>query len=232
MMKAYSPALMLYIISGILFFISSVVGNEYLVFVSKPVIISSILFYYWQNSKGKVNLWFSLILVLLLFSGILNLFEDEKALMYVILVNLVAYSIILGHVIQRLFLVNFRVIDTINISVILLTILLMGCVLYLSLFLIFDKNSELYIFITIYSIVLVTLAIASTGLTILKPNQSNLSLMTAMFCFVVSDLFYVIYYYYYNFILFRYGSIFSNIISSYFLVQFFLHSVNDAKKEL
>lgn len=231
-MKAYSSALMLYIVSGLLFFVSTMVGNEYLVFLSKPVIASSMLFYYWQNKKGKIDLWFSLILVLLFFSGILNLFEDEQALLYVILVNLVAYSIILGYVIQRLFSLNFRVIDTINMSFILLTILLMGCVLYLSLFLVFDKDSELYIFITIYSIVLVSLVIASTTLTVLKDNQANVNLMITVFCFLACDLFYVIYYYYYDFILFRYLSVICNIISFYFLVQFFLASSSDVEKDL
>ena len=86
-MKEIKPPLLLYMISGFLFFLSIIINNEFLTLVSKPVISTSMFFHYFHESRGKVNFWFSVVLLLLFVSGVFNLFEDEFALQYVILIN-------------------------------------------------------------------------------------------------------------------------------------------------
>lgn len=221
-MKASTPALILYIISGILFFLSIVINNDYLTLVSKPVISTSIFFYYLQESHKKVNFWFLLILILFFFSGILNLYEDEFVLQYVILINLISYCILLGFIIRSLFEIKINNLDNVNLTYIILMLLFLSCLLYVCLFLVFDSTEVLYLYFIVYACVLLLLGLLITILYLLNNNEENISLMTATFCYIICDLFYAIYYYYYDFIFFRYVSVLCNIVSFYFLVNYFL----------
>ncbi|SFA89073.1 hypothetical protein SAMN05660845_0829 [Flavobacterium swingsii] len=221
-MKAIKPPLLLYMISGFLFFLSIIIDNEYLTLVSKPVISSSIFFYYLQESRGKVSFWFSIVLLLLFVSGIFNLFEDELTLQYVILVNLVVYCILLGFVIRSLFEINLKSLDNVSLTYIILMLFFLSSLLYVCLFLVFDSTSVLYLYIIVYGSILLILGFLNTVLYAFKNSKEVVSLMMATFCFIICDLFYVIYYYYYDFIFFRYISVLCNIISFYFLVNYFL----------
>ncbi|MFM9987551.1 hypothetical protein [Flavobacterium sp.] len=221
-MKTIKPPILLYMISGFLFFLSIVIDNEYLTLLSKPIVSTSIFFYYLQESHKKVNFWFSAVLLLLFVSGIFNLFEDEFALQYVILINLIVYCILLGFVIRSLFEINIKMLDNVSLTYIILMLLFLSCLLYMCLFLVFDSSSVLYLYIIVYSLVLLILGLSNTVLYVLKNNEENVSLMMATFCFIICDLFYVIYYYYYDFVFFRYISVLCNIISFHFLVKYFL----------
>ena len=221
-MKRIKPPLLLYMIAGFLFFLSVIIDNEYLTLLSKPVISTSIFFHYLQESRGKVNFWFSAVFLLLFVSGIFNLFEDEFALQYVILINLVVYSILLSFVIKSLFEINLKLLDNLNLTYIILMLLFLSSLLYVCLFLVFDSTSALYLYLIVYGIILLILGFLSTVLFVLKSRKEIIDLMMATFCFIICDLFYVIYYYYYDFIFFRYISVLCNILSFYFLVNYFL----------
>ena len=223
-MKVIKPSLLLYMISGFLFFLSIIIDNEYLTLLSKPVISTSIFFYYIQESHKKLSFWFSSVLLLLFLSGIFNLFEDEFTLQYVILINLTVYCILLGFVVKSLFEINIKTLDNVSLTYIILMLLFLSCLLYMCLFLVFDSSSVLYLYIIVYSSVLLILGLLNTVLYILKNNEENFSLMIAISCFIFCDLFYVIYYYYCVFVIFRYVSVLCNIISFYFLVKYFLLS--------
>lgn len=221
-MKASTPALILYIISGLIFFLSSIMGYEYLVLIAKPIIVPSIFFYYWQESQGKINFWFSLILFCLFASEIFNLFDGSQIFVFVVLFNLSAYCILLSFIIKKLLKLKIRVLDKINLSYIILMFLFLCCLLYVSLFLVFDTSFKLYGFIAIYDFVLVTIGFLNALLYVFDHNKANTYLMMTVFSFIICDLFFAIYYYYYDFIFFRYISIVCNIISLYFLVRYFL----------
>ena len=221
-MKASTPSLLLYIVSGFLFFLSIIMDNEYLTLIAKPIISTSIFFYYWQESHGKVNFWFSFIIILLFTSGIFNLFEDEFALQYVILINFVVYCILLGFIIRSLLELRIKSIDNYNLAYIVFMLLFLSSLLYVCLFLVFDFTSDLYLFIIVYTVILLIIGVLNTLLYRLKKTPENVYLMMTTFCFIICDLCYAIYSYYYDFIFFRYVSILCNIVSFYFLVNYFL----------
>lgn len=223
-MKNITPAFFLYITSGLIYLISALLGYDYLVFVSKPIIASSMMFHYWFETKGKINIWHLLFLFLYFWSGILNLFEDSQTLLYVLIVNIIAYSILLSLVVKRVLEVNFRNIDNVSFVYILLTIVFLATLVYVCLGLVFSKEDELYSYFTVYAIVLTSLAIGSTVLYTLKHSNAIVYLLLASFCYVICDLFYIIYYYYYDFYFFRLLSILSSVISYYFVVNYFIKS--------
>ena len=221
-MKEIKTPLLLYMISGFLFLLSIIIDNEYLTLVSKPVVSTSIFYYYLHESREKVNFWFSTVLLLLFVSGIFNLFEDEFVLQYVILINLLVYCILLGFVIRSLFEIKLKSLDNTSLTYIILMLFFLSCLLYVCLFLVFDSRSTLYLYITVYGSILLILGFLNTVLYVLKNSKEIVCLMIATFCFIICDLFYVIYYYYYDFIFFRYISVLCNIVSFYFLVNYFL----------
>ncbi len=218
-----SPALILYTISGFLFFLSAIIKDEQLALIVKPMIAPSILFYYWQESKNKINFWYTTILILFFFSGILNLFDDGLALKYVIFTNTLAYGILLNFIIKSLLKIKFKSLENISLAHIVFTFLFLCTLLYVCLFLIFDFNFKLYGIIIIYSFELFLMGFLISIIYAVNCNKPNTYLMITIFCYIFCDLFYAIYYYYYDFILLRYLSILCNILSFYFLVNFFLN---------
>lgn len=221
-MKTYPPALILYVVSGSLFFLSAVIGSEQLALISKPMVSTSMLFYYWSESKGMINFWFTTILILFFISGVFNLFDDQFALRYVILINLFSYAILLSFIVRSLLELKLKSIDNINLTYIILMFLFLCSLLYVCLFLIFDTSFQSYGLVIVYGFVLFVIGILNTILYAVNFNRSNVYLMITTFCYIICDLFYAMYYYYLDFIFFRYISILCNILSFYFLVNYFL----------
>ena len=221
-MKASTPALVLYILSGLFYFIAVIAKVESLALIVKPIIIPSIFFYYWQESNGKISFWSSMVLVLLFISGILNLFYDERSFFFVILANFFAYCILLCFVLKNIFEHKFHFPDRINLSYMVLMFLFFLSLLYISLVLMFDLKLELYLLIILYGISSVAFGSSATILYTLQQNQTNFFLMMTSFTFIVSDLFFVMYHFFNNFIFFIGISILSYVVSFYVLVYYFL----------
>ncbi|WP_309608923.1 hypothetical protein [Flavobacterium sp.] len=225
-MKASSPALILYIFSSIFYLLSIIFDYSDLILLFKPIIASSMLFYYLQECKGKVSFWYTLILILLFISGILNTFEDELVLVYVIIVNFFVYGILLTNTILSIFKLKIKLLDGVNVSYVIITSFFLMTLAYVSMFVVFNPTSDIYYFIVLYSITLLFLGIFNTIKFIANYSKANVYLMISTFCFIICDLFYALYYYYYDFIFFRYISILCNVINFYFLVSYFLEKPN------
>ena len=221
-MKASSPAMILYLSSSILYLLSIIFDYTDLILLFKPIIASSMLFYYLQECKGKVNFWYTLVLILLFISGILNTFEDELVLIYIIIVNFFVYGILLTNTILSLFKLKIKLLDKINVSYVIITSFFLMTLAYVSIFVVFNPTSDIYYFIVLYSLLLLLLGIFNTIKFIANYSKANVYLMISTFCFIICDLFYALYYYYYDFIFFRYISILCNVINFYFLVNYFL----------
>ncbi len=225
-MKQLTPAIILYIISGLTFTISSLLGYELIIFVSKPIIASSIIFHYLNELKNSVNFWHLLFLLLFFLAGILNLFEDKQALLYVIVINMLCYTILLRLVVKEMFEINFRRIDSLNVIYFVLTIVFVVTLVYVCLGLVFTNKNAMYPYLILYAIIITSLTLSCTVLYTLKHSNAMVFLLLAAFCYLICDLFYIIYYYYYNFIFFRLLSIMSYIVSYYFIVTYFIKSNN------
>ena len=184
------------------------------------------LFYYLQECKGKVSFWYTLILILLFISGILNTIEDELVLVYVIIVNFFVYGILLTNTILSIFKLKIKLLDGVNVSYVIITSFFLMTLAYVSMFVVFNPTSDIYYFIVLYSITLLFLGIFNTIKFIANYSKANVYLMISTFCFIICDLFYALYYYYYDFIFFRYISILCNVINFYFLVSYFLEKPN------
>lgn len=226
------PALILYFVAGFLFLLSAIINSENLSIIARPIVSSSMFFFYLQEKKGDINYWHLTVILALFVSGIFNLFDDSAALVYVLSFNMIAYLILLGLILKKLFEIKFKLLDKINLMYLILMSLFLLCILYVCIFLVFDSTFNLYQLIVAYGFLLFLVGVSNTALFVFNQDRENVCLMSAIFCFILCDSFYAIYYYYYDFIFFRFISILSNIFSFYFLVHYFIYSSNKGKINL
>ncbi|WP_428225743.1 hypothetical protein [Flavobacterium sp.] len=185
---------------------------------------SAVMFYYWQESGRKFS-WFYLFLLFLYFiSGMLNLFEDVEVLQYVMLVNMGIYFLLLLLVLLNIRRLKVQFLDRFNLFYVLLSAVFVGTLAYLSVFWVFNESFKLYSYIISYAIVLGVLGIGVSILYVYQPEKANVYLMYTVFCYLICDIFYIIYYYAYDFIFFRLLSILGSVVSYYCLVNFFLRT--------
>lgn len=227
-MKNVKPAIVVYIVASISYLIAAAFHNEELAIISKPIVSSSMIFYFFQEKEEKTNYWYILILFLLFFGGVLNLFDDSQAFTYVLYLNILAYITLLGIIVKDLFEIKFKKIDHYNLGYILLMMLFLFSIFYGSVVLVFDEKNSLYNVLVSYGFILMLVGILMTVLFVNNNSLKNIYLMLSVFCFIICDSFYAIYYYYYSFLFLRFISILSNSFSYYFLVQSF---VTESKKE-
>ncbi|MEW5675781.1 hypothetical protein ABGT15_05670 [Flavobacterium enshiense] len=222
MSKLY-PALVLYSFASFLFIISVVFDLETLSMLFKPMIAPAIYFYYWQKSNGKVSVIFSLILFLFYCGDMMILIQYENLFVPLMLMNLVAYLLLFKFLVEDLMLLRENRIHSSNIfSIIIFTLFLLS-LLYMGLKLIFDASSENYGLITFYGITLFLLGLQTTFLYIMNNSSSNVFLAITTLCFIMSDLFYVLYNYYLNLDIFIFINVSCQVISFYFLVNYILN---------
>ncbi|MGX7666160.1 hypothetical protein [Flavobacterium pedocola] len=232
-MSKLTPALVLYCVASFIFIFSIVFEMGTLSMLFKPMIVPAIYFYYWQQSNGKVSVIFSVILLMFYCGDMMILIQLDNLFVPLMIMNLIAYVLLFKFLIEDLIALRENRIHSSNLfSIIIFTLFLLS-LLYVGLKLIFDTSSENYSLITIYGLTLFLLGLQTVFLYILNNSKSNIFLAITVLCFIMSDLFYVLYNYYYDLSIFTYINVVCQVASFYFLVNYILSrkaiSQNDSK---
>lgn len=226
-MKILNSFIIVYIISGILYLMSTILNYNLLGYIAKPVFIGSIYIYFIKEIKYNFNYKYFTILTLLFLSGIINLLEGKDYFKYVLFLNFCAYSVFLYVLAKKLLIFKLEIFQKNNFSVFLLILIFFLCLIYISSFIVFDSAFTLYRFMYSYNFVLTSLGVCSTLLYLVDMSNKNTYLILAVLTIIICEIFYGIYYYYYPFWFFRYTSIFCYIIMFFFLVNYFLNENED-----
>ena len=221
-MNIIKSHLTLYFIFGVLYFLCTLMDWTNLTYFTKPLFIGAICFYYLENTKKPINYYYLTILSLLFFSGVINLLEGYSFFMYVLFFNFLAYTLLTYNLINELRQKKLYKIKKENYFSIFLISLFSICLLYISTFIVFDRSSEFYKVILIYSLILVSLSLSAAYIYLAKSNQKNTYLIIYALNTLICENFYGIYHYYYKFSFFRFISIACYIVSFYFLIHYFL----------
>ncbi|WP_136666857.1 hypothetical protein [Flavobacterium sp. H122] len=227
-MGKFAPAIILYVLSGLIYIVSSLLRYDSIVFVSKPIFATSILFHYWNEAKEYFNSFNFVILLIYFIGDIFNLFEGYFK--YVLILNIIVYAMLSYVVVKKILLFRNKAVDGINLVYILLSVVFVLCLVYISVFLVFDKDFEFYYYIVLYSLILSGLSIATTVLYSFSNEKGLVYLMLATYCYLISDVFYIIYYYAYDLILFRMLNMTCNVLSYYFIISYFLYCTNSIEE--
>jgi len=223
-MSKITPALTLYFAASLVYVLSIALHwDSIITFLFKPMITPAIFFYYWQETKGKVRLFPSLVLLLFFMGDMLILIEYENLLVPLMLLNLIAYLILGFYVTKDLLKIKNPEISSYTLLIICIVVAFLLSLLYGALILVFTASDSNYGLLTVYGVALVLLGIEAVAYYVLKNNTAGFFLLISVLCFVVCDLFYVLYNYYSQFEVFININIFCQAISFYFLVKYFLY---------
>lgn len=223
-MNKITPALTLYFAASLVYVLSIVLHwDSSITFLIKPMITPAIYFYYWQESKGKVRLFPSLVLWLFFVGDMLILIEYDNLLVPLMLLNLIAYLIIGFYVTKDLVTIRNPEISSYTLLIVSIVVAFLLSLLYGALTLVFTASDSNYGLLMVYGVTLVLLGIEAVTYYVLKNNTAGFFLLIAVLCFVICDLFYVLYNYYSQFDVFININIFCQAISFYFVVKYFLY---------
>lgn len=223
-MNKITPALILYFAASLVYVLSVVLHwDSIITFLFKPMITPAIYFYYWQESQGKVKLFPSLVIWLFFLGDMLILIEYENLLVPLMLLNLIAYLILGFYVTKDLLKIKNPEISSYTLLIICIVVAFLLSLLYAALTLVFSASDSNYGLLMVYGLSLVLLGIEAVAYYVLKNNTAGFFLLITVLCFVICDLFYVLFNYYSQFEVFIYINVFCQAISFYFLVKYFLY---------
>lgn len=222
-MSKSTPALLLYLVSSLIYVLSVILHwDESITFLFKPMIMPAILFYYWQECKGKVKIIPVLVLLLFFIGDMLILIAYDNLLVPLMLLNLVAYFLLGYFLLKDILKLKNPEITLYSVLIVCIVIGFLLSMLYVVLKLVFDTSDSNYGLLTVYGVTLVFLEIGSVVYHILKNDASSFYLSIAVLCLVLCDVFYVLYNHYAPLEVFININVFSQAVSFYFIVKYFL----------
>ena len=95
-----NPAIYLYLISGLLFLLAILFQNEEFLLVTKPIIIPSILYYYYIETKVRINIFFILSLILFFIRDMLFLINFDDFYIIGLIIFLLPYLFVIHFLYQ------------------------------------------------------------------------------------------------------------------------------------
>lgn len=221
-MSKFSASLCLYIISSILIFIAVLLDNEILAFITKPILIPSIVFYYFSKLKRKASDLFVISFVLFFIVDMLYLINLEDYYHFGLLVFLFPYLIIIYFVFNDLSaLLKTRVIRKIDISLYVVVSLLIYLFFSLLNLLQFETKKE-FIYVLIIGLELFVMTVLTALVFLYSSYKKNAYLVFATVSFILSDIFFMLAMQFLDIFVLKLVNALAQSASYFFYVSYFL----------
>lgn len=226
-MPKFNASLCLYFISGFLFFIAVMINNAVLAFVVKPIIIPSILFYYFSIIRNKTNDLFILSFVLFFIGDMTYLINQNDYYYLGLFVFLFPYAIILYHLYEdfKILLKKRRNVIKIDYSIIIVLVLLIYLLFSILNFLNF-KSSKEFIYAILIGLELFSMTILTAFIFIYSSHRKNGYLAFAISMFILSDVFFMLDVQFLDLLVFKIINALAQTASYYFYVKYFIRRGN------
>lgn len=218
-MKASTPSLILFFITSVLAIIFKLIGCDALVLFFKSIIIPSLFIYYLVSNNYKLSLLKAVIFLLFFIRDVFNTLDISESAMGAFLCVLTVY-VLLIYLAQKDFIhLKFSFGDSFSVLILILGIATI-CYSVLNLKL---ENLELdFSLYAAFGIVLCILSIVSIINYIKNGSYALFNAMLMCICFIITDVFFVLYkFYFYNYV-FTLISIITQFSSYFFMVNYFL----------
>ncbi|MFE3867171.1 lysoplasmalogenase family protein [Flavobacterium sp. LS2P90] len=226
-MKANTPSLILYFLASVLTIVFTLVGPESYLLYTKSLVVSSIFIYYLTTSNYKIDLIKGAIFLFSFIGDVFVLMDYEDSEIGSVLSFLIAYLLLIIHLVRGFKKIEFDKIDILSlISIIIVMIVLSITILSLP----FEKMKTDFSIIIIYSIVLSILICISVTKYFTKSNFAFLNLLVMSLCFLLSDIFYVLNGFYLSLSAFSLIEISTQVFSYFFMVNYFIANDKFLKK--
>jgi hypothetical protein len=218
-MKASTPSLILFFVTSALVVLFKLLDYDGLVLCGKSIIIPSIFIYYLVSNNYKITFFKGLIFLLLFVRDIFITLNISESAMGSFLCVLAVYFVLLYLAIKdfKYLKLNFK-----DASRLFILVGVIGLICFSVLNLKFEKlelDFSLYVF---FGIILSLLSIVSIANYIKIDSFVFFNAMLMCICFIITDIFFVIYKFYFYSYAFILISIITQFLSYFFMVNYFL----------
>ncbi|MDR6845860.1 hypothetical protein [Flavobacterium granuli] len=229
-MKASTPSLIIFFITSVLAIIFKLMEFENLVLCTKSIIIPSLFIYYLVSNNYKVSGLKAIIFFLFFVRDIFNTLKISESAMGSFLCVLAVYVLLIFMAKKDFKQLKFSFRDSLSIFILIFGIAAI-CYSVLNLKL---ENLELdFSLYVAFGIILSVLSVISILNYIKNGSYAFFNAMLMCICFIITDIFFVLYkFYFYNYV-FTLISIITQFSSYFFMVNYFLekNKVSDELKE-
>lgn len=222
-MKASTPSLILFFVTSFLVIVFKLAEIDTLVLLFKSIVIPSLFIYYLVSNNYKLSRFASVLFMLFFIRDSLTTLNISESALGSFLCVLVVYHLLAYLALKDFSLLRFKWKDSLFISVLVLGITTI-CYSVLNLQL---ENLELNFYLYVYfGVVLSFLSVISIVNYIKKNTYMFFIAMVMCVCFIITDIFFVLYkFYFYNYVV-TLISIVTQFLSYFFMVKYLLEKEN------
>ncbi len=217
-MKTKTIAYYFYFITCLTALLALAIDNEWLLLLSKPMIIPAVYFYYLARSR-TVNFWMTLVMLLNFAGDTIILLKIANPLL-VMAPYYLSYLILIGFILADIGSSRTGIWNLV------LSLLVLGghaLMLYLVLDLQTMDGRKLIVPFTIYGVTLSLMVTLSVYNFLARKTISGFYMMVGSCCSLLSDVFYVLYTQHFHYPILNYINSAMQFFTYIFLVQYILH---------
>jgi hypothetical protein len=218
-MKASTPSLILFFVASFFAILFKVLEYSSLVLYTKSIIIPSLFIYYLVSNNYRVTLTKALIFLLCFMRDVFVLLNSKESAMGSFLCILSVYLILLVLSLKDFRSLKFNYKDSTSILII---VLLLGTICYSVLNLKLEGLDFSFSLYVIFGIVLSLLSVVVLSNYIKNESYAFVNSMMMCVCFIITDIFFVVYNFYFNLYVFSLISIITQVLSYFFMVKYFI----------
>lgn len=218
-MKASTPSLILFFVTSALVVLFKLLDYEGLVLCGKSILIPSLFIFYFVSNNYKITFLKGLIFLLLFIRDIFTTLNISESAMGSFLCILAVYVLLLYLAQKDFKFLKFSYKDSVSIFILILGI---GAICYSVLNLELENLELDFSLYVAFGIILSVLSIISIINYIKKGSYAFFNSMLMCLCFIITDIFFVLYkFYFYNYA-FTLISIITQFLSYFFMVNYLL----------
>jgi len=218
-MKASTPSLILFFVASVLAIIFRAMDYFSLMLYTKSIIIPSLFIYYFVLNNYRITLTKALIFLLCFMRDVFVLLNIKESAIGSFLCILFVYLLLLKFSLKDFRYLKFNYRDSASIIIL---VLLIVTICYSVLNLKLEKLNFSFSLYVVFGIVLSLLSVISITNYIKIGSYAFFNLMLMCVCFIITDVFFVIYNFYMNLYVFTLISIITQVLSYFFMVNYFI----------
>lgn len=218
-MKASTPSLILFFVASFFTILFKMLEYSSLVIYTKSIIIPSLFIYYLVSNNYKINLTKSLVFLLCFMRDVFILLNIKESALGSFLCILFVYLILLNLSLKDFRNLKFNFDDSASILILVLSV---GTICYSVLNLKLEGLDFSFSLYVIFGIVLSLLSIVVLSNYIKNESYVYVNSMMMCVCFIITDIFFVLYNFYFNLYIFSLISIITQVLSYFFMVKYFI----------
>lgn len=221
-MMSKNPALFLYVTSGLLFLFSLYFKSEDLMLVVKPMIIPSILYYYFTKRKNNINSIFVISVIFFFVGDMLFLINYEDFFVLGMLIFLIPYLFVIFFLYEDIKqIIAKRENNKIDFTFIVILLILLNLMITVLKALELSSLTEEILYL-LFGIELVTMGVMASMIYFHSSIKRNFYLAITISTFIISDLFFVLNKNIQNLLVFELINGTAQTVSYFFYINYFL----------